>query len=243
MKIYPAVDILDGKCVRLVQGRYDKVTSYAANPTDMAKKWEAEGSQILHIVDLDGATEGRPKNLSALEEIVDSVNIPIQFGGGVRDLPTLEMLLEMGIERVVLGTSLINSPKFVEEACPLYGDRIAAGLDARGGKVAISGWQEKTGVSAVELAKKLDEFKIARIILTDIAVDGTQAGPNLELLREVTTEIMTPIIASGGVSSIEDIIRLKEFAAVGVEGVIIGRALYEKSFTLGQALEAAKGKR
>jgi len=241
MKIYPAVDILDGKCVRLVQGRYDKVTSYAANPTDMAKKWEAEGGEILHVVDLDGAAEGRPKNLAALEEIVNSVNIPIQFGGGVRDLPTLEMLLEMGIDRVVLGTSLINSPKFVEEACPIYGERIAAGLDARGGKVAIAGWQEKTNVSAVDLAKKIDGLNVARIILTDIAVDGTQTGPNLELLKDVTTEIMTPIIASGGISSLDDIAKLKAFAALGVEGVIIGRALYEKSFTLPQALETAKG--
>ena len=189
MKIYPAVDILDGKCVRLIQGRYDKVTSYAANPTDMAKKWEAEGGQILHVVDLDGAAEGRPENLSALEEIINSVNIPIQFGGGVRDLPTLELLLGMGVERVVLGTSLINSPKFVEEACPIYGDKIVAGLDGHGGKVAISGWQEKTSVSVVDLAKKIDELKVARIILTDIAVDGTQSDRKSTRLNSSHTDI------------------------------------------------------
>lgn len=240
MIIYPAVDILDGKCVRLIQGRYDKVTSYDADPVDAAKRWEDDGAEIMHIVDLDGAASGRPKNLKVLEKIVDSVDVPIQFGGGVRDLPTLELLLEMGIRRVVLGTSLITSPQFIEEACPVYGDRMAAGLDTRGGKIAIAGWSEDTAHDLIKIAKELEELGISRLIHTDISVDGTQAGLNLDSIRALATEIMIPVIASGGVATLNDIDNLKELEVLGVEGVIIGRALYEKVFTLPQAIEAGK---
>jgi len=237
--IYPAVDILDGKCVRLMQGRYDKVTSYNADPLEAAKRWQDEGAQFLHVVDLNGAADGKPKNLSSLERIIENMDIPVQFGGGVRDQDTLERVLGLGARRVVLGTSIINSPDFVEEALPKYGGFLAAGLDSREGKVAIEGWTEDTEKEVVDVAKDLDSGGISAIIFTDINVDGTQDGINYDAIRSLANEIDTPVIASGGVATIDDIHRLKMIETSGVSGVIIGRALYEGALSLPNALEVA----
>ncbi len=239
MIIFPAVDILDGKCVRLMQGRYDKVTSYNADPLDAAKRWQDEGAEFLHVVDLNGAADGEPKNLSSLSRIVENMNIPIQFGGGIRGLESLERVLGLGVKRAVLGTSIINSPDFVSEVLPKYGDSLAAGLDSRGGKVAIEGWTEDTEKEVVEVAKDLDAGGISAIIFTDIDVDGTQHGINYNAIRSLASEVVTPVIASGGVATIDDIHRLKEIESSGVSGVIIGRALYEGSLLLPRALEVA----
>lgn len=240
MIIYPAVDILDGRCVRLRQGRYDEVTNYDDDPVAAALNWEAEGAQFMHVVDLNGAADGVPKNIKVIEKIASALRIPIQVGGGVRDLPTLEILFELGISRIVLGTSLIVSPQFIEEACLLYGDRLVAGLDAHEGKIAISGWTQRTERGVIGVAKELEGLGISRIIFTDIAVDGTQSGLNLEAIESLAKEVMIPIIASGGVAALEDIERLKAYEALGIDGVIIGRALYENAFTLPQAIAAAR---
>ncbi len=239
MIIYPAVDILDGKCVRLMQGRYDKVTSYNSDPLEAAKRWQDEGAQFLHVVDLNGAAEGKPKNLNSLDRIIENIDIPVQFGGGVRDRDSLERVLGLGVKRAVLGTSIINSPDFVEEVLPKYGSLLAAGLDSREGKVAIEGWTEDTEKEVVEVAKDLDNGGISAIIFTDINVDGTQDGINYNAIRSLANEIETQVIASGGVATIDDIYRLKTIESSGVSGVIIGRALYEGSLSLPRALEVA----
>lgn len=243
MIIYPAVDILNGKCVRLLQGRYDKVTGYHADPVDAAKRWEAEGAQFLHVVDLDGASMGKPQNLRSLERIIDSVDVSIQFGGGIRNLSALETVLDLGVTRAVIGTGLITAPELLEDAGPKYGKRLAAGLDGRDGKLALSGWKENTEISVIEAAKQLEESNISAIIFTDIGVDGTQSGINFEAIKSLAEETNIPVIASGGVASLADITKLRVLESEGVEGVIIGRALYEGSFTLIEALAAAGEKK
>lgn len=242
MLIYPAVDIMDGKCVRLYQGRPEAIKVYSDNPAEMARKWESEGADFLHVVDLNGAVAGSPQNLPAVERIVKGVGIPIQLGGGIRDVVTLEKVFDVGVERAVLGTTIITSPEFVAEACMKHGPRIVAAIDARGGKVAISGWKEGTGYSASDVIKELELLGISRFMYTDILSDGTRRGVNIEAVRALVREVDIPLIVSGGVSSLDDIRGLRKLEPMGVDGVIIGTALYEGSFTLREAIEAAGGR-
>ncbi len=240
MIIFPAVDILNGWCVRLHQGKYDAVSVYAQDPSEMAKAWESKGAQWLHVVDLDGAKEGRAVNLTAIEKIAGSIDIPVQCGGGVRTQDDLKRLFDIGVSRVVLGTTLVTDPEFAKQAIDAYGPRLVAGIDGREGKVAVAGWREETDVEVVELAGELAEKGVERVIYTDINVDGTRSGPNIESTANLAGSISVPVIASGGVSSLKDITALMRIEPP-VEGVIVGSALYEKEFTLEQALEAAKG--
>jgi phosphoribosylformimino-5-aminoimidazole carboxamide ribotide isomerase len=240
MIIYPAIDIMGGKCVRLYQGRADQATVYADNPAEMAQKWVDEGAEFLHVVDLDGAFKGSPQNINAIREIASTVKIPVQIGGGIRTLQDLDRLFNVGVRRVVLGTTAITDPNFVRAACSEHPKSIVAGIDAKDGKVAIKGWVEKTDIFAVDLAAQLELYGISHIVYTDITMDGTQKGPNVFATEEVAENVHIPVIASGGVSSLEDIRQLKPLQRSGVEGVIVGRALYEDNFTLAEAIELAR---
>lgn len=239
MIIFPAIDILAGKCVRLHQGRYDEVTVYADDPSEFAKVWQSQGAEWLHVVDLDGARDGRPVNLAAVAKLAAQVDLPVQYGGGARTEADLKRLFNIGVRRIVLGTTLITDPEFTAKAVAKFGDRLVAGIDARNGKAAVAGWREDTDVDATDLAVELQSRGIARVIYTDISVDGTRRGPNLEATRTLAESLAIPVIASGGVSALSDIQALMALEGVGVEGVIIGSALYEKSFQLAEALKAA----
>ncbi|MCX7709817.1 MAG: 1-(5-phosphoribosyl)-5-[(5-phosphoribosylamino)methylideneamino]imidazole-4-carboxamide isomerase [Clostridia bacterium] len=237
MILYPAIDMKDGKCVRLLQGRFDEVTVYSENPVEMAEKWESTGAQYLHVVDLDGARSGEPKNLTVVSEIASKLKIPVQLGGGIRTMETIQSILGKGIERVILGTSAVKSPELVKEALKTYGNRIVIGIDAKDGMVAIEGWEKTSDFTAVDFAKKMRDLGAKTIIYTDIATDGMLAGPNLKAMEEIVKATGIDIIASGGVSKVEDIKNLK---GTGVAGAIIGKALYTGNIDLKEALEAAK---
>lgn len=241
MIVFPAIDILAGKCVRLHQGRYDAVTVYADDPSEIARLWESQGAQWLHVVDLDGAKGGRPVNLKAVERIAALVDLPVQYGGGARAEADLKRLFDLGVDRIVLGTTLITDPEFALSAVAEFGDKLVAGVDARNGKAAVAGWREDTDIDAAELAGELQSRGIARVIYTDISVDGTRRGPNLDATRALAESLTIPVIASGGVSALADIQALMNLEGAGVEGVIIGSALYERSFQLSDALKVAAG--
>lgn len=243
MLIIPAIDLRAGKCVRLVEGRLDMETVYSDEPAAVARVWEKMGAGYLHVVDLDGAFTGTPKNLDVITDIINSVKIPVQVGGGVRDLNTVDKLLEMGVSRVILGTVAIINPDLVEECCNKYGERIVLGIDARNGKVAIEGWGLTAEKQAVELALEMQEKGVKRIIFTDIWRDGTLKGPNLQAIKDMANSTNLKIIASGGISTIEDISALKEMEPLGVEGVIIGKALYAGTVNLQEALAVASGEK
>lgn len=238
MKIFPAIDVLDGKAVRLRQGRLDAVTIYNNDPVDQAKRFADAGAEWLHVVDLDGAVLGEPRNIRIIEQIAVATHVPVQTGGGIRNMQTINRLFEAGVSRVVLGTTLVTSPELVSEACMLYPESIVAGIDAREGKVAIEGWREGTEYGVLELVRELELLGIKRLAYTDIARDGLQVGVNYGAYRALADQIDLPIIASGGVATLADI---EDLITIGpaIEGVIIGRALYEGAFTLEQALAAA----
>jgi phosphoribosylformimino-5-aminoimidazole carboxamide ribotide isomerase len=240
MIIIPAVDIKNGKCVRLLQGRMDAETIYSDQPEAMAAKWARLGAPLIHVVDLDGAFAKSPQNVSSIRNILGSVDVPIQVGGGIRNEKTVHMYLQMGIQRVIIGSEAINKPAFVKKVCKKYPDRVVIGIDARNGKVAIDGWKETTRVEAVDLAKKFEDCGIAAINFTDIHRDGMQTGPNLEAIRRLAEAISIPVVASGGISSIRDIKRLLPLAEVGVVGIIIGKALYSGGLDLKEALDLTR---
>jgi len=242
MLIIPAVDIKGGRCVRLLQGREDSETVFGNDPSAMAARWEAEGAQLLHVVDLDGAFRKSPQNIQAIERIVNSVDIPIQLGGGIRNMETVSMFLNLGVKRVIIGTEAIRNPGLVEQACEAFPGRIIAGIDAREGMVAIEGWTETTEREAIEVAKGFDGLGLAGIVFTDIHKDGMQSGPNIKETQRLAESVSTPIIASGGVNDINDIRALVAIEPAGVIGVITGRALYEGTLILKDALEMAHGK-
>lgn len=237
MLIIPAVDIKNGKCVRLSQGRMDSETVFSDNPAAMAKKWEDEGAEIIHVVDLNGAIEKSPQNFDSIKKIINSVNVDIQIGGGIRNESTIKMFFEIGVKRVVIGTEAILNPKFVKDACKIFPGQIVVGIDARDGLVAVEGWTKTTRVKAVDLAKQFEDCGVAAINFTDIYRDGMNTGPNIDETRLLAESVSTPVVASGGVSSIKDIQNLLPLTAVGVVGVIIGRALYTGNLNLKEAIE------
>ena len=233
MKLYPAIDLKDGKCVRLLQGDYNEVTVYGDDPTEMAKKWEALGGDLLHIVDLDGAKEGKGINDKAVEAIAKELSMPVEIGGGIRSLEDIERKLKMGVERVILGSAAVKDPELVEKAIATFGaDKVVVGVDAKNGKVAVEGWLEVTNHSALAFCKELKRKGVKTVIYTDIAKDGMMQGPNIEETKKLVEESGLSIIASGGVSTIED---LKALEKIGVEGAIIGKALYTGAIDLAEA--------
>ncbi|MBI5560944.1 MAG: 1-(5-phosphoribosyl)-5-[(5-phosphoribosylamino)methylideneamino]imidazole-4-carboxamide isomerase [Deltaproteobacteria bacterium] len=234
MLIIPAIDIKNGRCVRLAQGRMDAETVYSENPVEVALRWEDEGAELIHLVDLDAAIEGKPVNSGVVEKIASSLKVPVQIGGGIRDSSTAERYLALkGVRRVVIGTAAYEDPGLVERLCGKYPGRIAAGIDAKDGMVAIKGWVKISDMDAFTLAGALEDRGVACIIYTDIARDGMLCGPNVESAKKLVASVAIPVIASGGVSKTEDISRLKE---AGVEGVIIGKALYAGAIDLKGAI-------
>ena len=237
MIIIPAVDIKNGKCVRLLQGRMDDETVYSDDPHAMASKWTRLGAQLIHVIDLDGAFAKIPQNMGSIRKILQSVNVPIQLGGGIRNEETVHMYLEMGVKRVIIGTGAIKKPQFVKKVCKTYPGQIVVGIDARNGKVAIDGWTQTTRIEAMELAKEFEDCGVAAINFTDIHRDGMQTGPNLDAILRLAEAVSIPVVASGGVSSIEDIKNLLPLETAGVTGVIIGKALYSGKLDLKEALD------
>lgn len=236
MIIIPAIDIQNGKCVRLLQGRMDAVTVFSDDPASMAERWARDGAGMIHLVDLDGAVEKTPKNQRQIQEIIDKVDIPVQVGGGIRDLKTIGMYLELGVDRVIIGTEAVRNPELVREACRTFPERIVVGIDARKGLVAVEGWTETTDVQAVDLAKKFEDSGVSAINFTDIRRDGMQTGPNIEETRRLAESVSIPVVASGGVSTLDDIKNLLPLEKAGVTGVITGRALYEGTLNLKAAI-------
>ena len=240
MIIYPAIDIRGGRCVRLTEGRFDAETVFADDPAQMALKWAGLGAEFLHLVDLDGALAGEGKNVPVIERILKSVTIPVQLGGGIRNLETIEKLLALGVTRLILGSAAVKNPQLVAEACKKYPGYIAVGIDAKNGEVAIEGWGQGSGVAATELAKKMASFGVETIIYTDISRDGMLSGVNVESTAALARACGVPIIASGGVASIEDIRRVKAVESDGIQGCIIGKAIYTGAVDLKEALALAK---
>ena len=225
MRIYPAIDIKDGKCVRLFKGQFSDVTVYGDSPAEMAKKWESLGGEYIHVVDLDGALKGHGVNAAKIKEICESVNVPVQTGGGIRTMEDIEAKLACGIDRVIIGTKAVSDSEFVKRAVDKYGKKIVIGIDAKDGMVAIEGWEKTSDFTAVEFAN------------TDIATDGTLAGPNVNAMAEMASAVNADIIASGGVGSLDHI---KSLVTTGVEGVIVGKALYTDKVDLTEAIKAVK---
>jgi phosphoribosylformimino-5-aminoimidazole carboxamide ribotide isomerase len=241
MIIYPAIDIRGGKCVRLTEGRFDQETVFANNPAEMAKRWETEGAEFLHLVDLDGALAGRPVNIEVIREIIKTVAIPVQLGGGIRSLQAIEEMLDAGVHRVILGSIAVKQPELVKTACESYGSRIVVGIDARNGEVAVEGWGVSGNMTAQDLAVQMAAAGVQRIVYTDISRDGMLTGINVEETRNLARQAGIPVIASGGVAGLEDITALMRAASAGIDGVIIGKALYTGAVTLPEALRAARG--
>jgi phosphoribosylformimino-5-aminoimidazole carboxamide ribotide isomerase len=237
MIVIPAIDLKEGKCVRLEQGLMERDTVFCDNPAEQAREWARQGAELLHIVDLDGAFAGVPKNKEAITAIANTISIPTQLGGGIRDMPTIEAYLSLGISRVILGTAAQKDPDLVMEACRIFPGRIVVGIDAKNGMVAVKGWAEVTDARAVDLASRFEGYGVAAIIYTDISRDGMMAGPNIEATKALAAGISIPVIASGGVSSLKDIENLMAIETFGVTGVIIGRALYNGAFMLAEAIE------
>lgn len=243
MILFPAIDLKDGQCVRLYKGDMDKATVFNDDPAAQAKAFEAEGAEWVHLVDLNGAFAGRPVNAPAVEAILATLKVPVQLGGGIRDLATIDLWLQRGIRRVILGTMALRSPEIVREACRAFPGRIAVGIDARSGLVAVEGWAETSTLTAVELGRRFEDAGVAAIIYTDIDRDGTMQGLNIPSTIELANALSIPVIASGGVSSLDDLRALMQAAAEAtgaIEGAISGRALYDGRLDLRAALTLLK---
>jgi phosphoribosylformimino-5-aminoimidazole carboxamide ribotide isomerase len=238
MDVIPAIDLLAGRCVRLYQGDYNRSQVFSENPADVAKQWVDQGAARLHVVDLDGAKAGKVVNLEAIEAIAQAVSVPIQVGGGLRDKSSVQQLFNTGVQRAILGTIAVEQQQLVQQLCQEFPGQIIIGIDARNGLVATRGWLETSEVLATQLAVQMQELGAASIIYTDIHRDGTLSGPNLEALRELAATISIPVIASGGVSSVTDLLSLLALEPQGVTGVIVGRALYTGDIDLKEALRA-----
>lgn len=241
MQIIPAVDLLDGKVVRLEQGDYNKVKVYSENPLETAERWKNEGAKTLHVVDLDGARDGKPKNLAVVSEIARKTGLGIELGGGIRDFQTIEKAFGIGVSKVILGTTVITKRNFSRKCITKYsGEKIVFSLDARNKQIFTQGWGLDSGYEIGDLIKEFEPIGLKRIIYTDILSDGMMQGPNIEGIKELLKTTNLEIIASGGISSIEDIKKLKELEGQGLKGVIIGKALYEGKIDLGEAIREGK---
>jgi len=238
--IIPAVDLKEGRCVRLSQGRMDQESVYSDHPVEMAQHWESKGAERLHVVDLNGAVTGKPIHRSLIREIARSIRIPVEVGGGIRDIATIEDYLSSGVAWVILGTAAFQNRSIVEEACRQFPQKVILGIDAKGGKVAIQGWNRVVSLEAVDLAKQFQGKGLSSIIFTDIERDGMSTGLNVESTRRLSESISIPVIASGGVSRIEDIKQLLELASEKIIGVIVGRALYTGQIDLEEAIRLTK---
>ncbi|MFZ1035596.1 MAG: 1-(5-phosphoribosyl)-5-[(5-phosphoribosylamino)methylideneamino]imidazole-4-carboxamide isomerase [Smithella sp.] len=240
MVIIPAIDIKDGKCVRLAQGDFDRVTTYADNPVDVALTWMQKGAELIHVVDLDGSVAGLPRNANIILEIARKVDVPIQVGGGIRDMETIEFYLNNGVCSVILGTAALQNEEIVRDACQTFPEKIILGIDALEGKVAIRGWTQKTQLNAVDLARRYEKFNVKAIVYTDIKRDGMGTGVNIDATKELAKAVSIPVIASGGVATIADIENLLSIKDCDIYGVIIGRALYNGAVSLEEAIKASK---
>lgn len=240
MIIIPAIDIKNGKCVRLAQGDFDRVTTYANNPVDMAITWMEQGAELIHVVDLDGSVAGLPRNANIIFEIAKKLDIPIQVGGGIRDMETIEFYLSNGVGNVILGTAALQDEKIIQDACDTFPGKIILGIDALEGKVAIRGWTQKTEQNAVDLARRYENHNVKAIVYTDILRDGMSTGINLEATKVLARSVSIPVIASGGVASINDIKDLLAVDDCDIYGVIIGRALYTGAVSLEEAIQESK---
>jgi phosphoribosylformimino-5-aminoimidazole carboxamide ribotide isomerase len=238
MDVIPAIDLLEGRCVRLHQGDYNQVTTFSEDPLTQALEWQRQGARRLHLVDLDGARQGVPVNDAAVRTITAALSIPVQLGGGVRTLERAEQLLALGLDRVILGTLAVEEPELVCRLAERHPGRIVVGIDARDGLVATRGWLRDSALPATEVAQRFDQSGVAALITTDIATDGTLAGPNLPFLRRMAEASSLPVIASGGVGSLADLLSLLSLAPLGVSGVVVGRALYDGRVDLAEALQA-----
>lgn len=237
MVIYPAIDVRNGRCVRLVQGKFSDETIYSDHPVEMALRFEQMGAEYLHVVDLDGARLGEPQNIAAISEMAVQVGIPLQLGGGIRTIEMMEIILCKGIQRVILGTSAVNDPELVRKAVQSFGNSLAVAIDAKDGLVAIEGWAKTSSFTAIGFAKKMEDLGAKVIIYTDISRDGMLTGPNIKAMEEMVRAVKIEVIASGGVTSLQDIKNLKE---IGVSGAIVGKALYTGDIDLKEAIAAAK---
>lgn len=237
MEIIPAIDLKGGRCVRLYQGDYSRETIFSDNPVEVARHWQSLGAQRLHIVDLDGAAKGKPQHFLIIESIAHSVQVPLQLGGGLRSIDAIAQAFDLGVARVIIGTAAIEDQTLVQEACRRFGNLIIVGIDARDGYVATRGWKEGTKVTATELAWRMAHVGVGRFIYTDIARDGTLTEPNFDAIAELVKQVEVPVIAAGGISSIEHLERLSQ---IGVEGAIVGRALYTGNIDLKRALDVVR---
>jgi phosphoribosylformimino-5-aminoimidazole carboxamide ribotide isomerase len=243
MLIIPAIDLKDGHCVRLQQGRMESATVFSDDPGKAAAQWAAQGARRLHVVDLNGAVAGKPRNESAVKSILASVDsdIPVQLGGGIRDLDTIERYLDDGVSYVIIGTAAVKNPGFLHEACDAFPGHIIVGLDAKEGKVATDGWSKLTGHDVVDLAKRFQDYGVEAVIYTDIGRDGMMTGVNIEATRRLAQALAVPVIASGGLTDLEDVRRLCEIEGEGVTGCITGRAIYEGKLDFAAAVKLAAG--
>jgi phosphoribosylformimino-5-aminoimidazole carboxamide ribotide isomerase len=238
--IIPAIDIKDGKCVRLAQGKFDRVTTYADNPVEMALTWMQKGAELIHIVDLDGSVAGSPRNSNIILDIARNIDVPIQVGGGIRDMKTIEFYLSNGVGSVILGTTALQNENIVRDACGEFPDRIILGIDALDGRVAVRGWTQTTEKNAVDLARHYEDYSVKAIVYTDIERDGMGTGVNIAATKELAKAVSIPVIASGGVATLADIENLLAISDCEFYGVIIGRALYTGAVSLEEAIRASK---
>ncbi|MBM7867651.1 1-(5-phosphoribosyl)-5-[(5-phosphoribosylamino)methylideneamino]imidazole-4-carboxamide isomerase [Heliobacterium gestii] len=240
MLIFPAIDLKGGRCVRLYQGRMEDATVYNDDPVSQALAWQAKGAQMIHLVDLDGAFEGEPKNLPVIQSILEAVTVAVQLGGGIRDLNIIDRYLRLGVSRVILGTAAIKNPDLLSAACKEYGQRIVLGLDARDGKVATDGWAGTSQVTALELAREMKERGLRRVVYTDISKDGTLAGPNLAATAELARATGLKVIASGGFATMDDVKAAAALEGDGIEGAILGKSIYTGSIDVAEAIAVAR---
>ena len=240
MILYPAIDIRGGQAVRLLQGDYERETTYDSDPVDAATRWADEGAQFLHVVDLDGAKAGEPRNLEAIRRIAAAISCPIQVGGGLRDSESVAAVLETGVERVVIGTAALRDPQFLDAVVAAHEERVVVSLDTRGGKVSLSGWEETSDVDAPAAAAGLGERGVRRFLCTAIEVDGTMEGPDIRQLNEIAAATSAQVIASGGVGDLSHLEELAHESAPNIEGAIVGKALYERKFTVVEGIAALR---
>lgn len=242
IQIIPAIDIIEGRCVRLVQGRFDNKTVFSDEPAETAKRWENEGAPRIHVVDLDGARTGRPQNLEVVSKIVQSVNVPVQLGGGIRNIETAKTVLNTGVERVIIGTSAALNTDIALAMIESFGEHVIIGIDVLDGFVAVHGWQSHTKEDAFAFARKMETMGAKRIIFTDISRDGMLSGVNIAAIKQILDAVSIPVIASGGIGNLEDILKLAPLSSKGLEGVILGKALYTGAVNLTEAISAISEK-